>query len=453
MAKRSVTYMCSVCGAQHARWVGRCSDCGEWNCVEAETFVEPGTHARPSFRLGAAPKSITDAVGEPPERLSSGMAECDRVLGGGIVPGSLILVGGSPGIGKSTIMLQVARHLADSHGVVLYVSGEESFEQTRLRARRVGAFSDRLLILTETSVDAVQDQLESNRYSLVVIDSIQSVYSSKVASIPGSVTQVRECATEFLRLAKGLDVPICIVGHVTKQGSIAGPKMLEHLVDTVLYFEGEGEQALRILRARKNRFGSTNEIGVFEMTDSGLLEVLNPSAIFLDERPEGVSGSVVIPSIEGTRPLLVEVQALVSKTVLASPRRTVTGVNPNRVSLLLAVLEKRAGLHLSDKDVFVNVAGGVRLEEPATDVAVALAVASSLLEAPVAGSTVAFGECGLAGEIRAVNMSRQRVAEASKFGFTQCILPRSCVDDIEQPGLELLPVSGIAQALETALEK
>ncbi|MDX9976129.1 MAG: DNA repair protein RadA, partial [FCB group bacterium] len=333
------------------------------------------------------------------------------------------------------------------------ISGEESFQQTRMRARRLGALSDNLLVLSETEIEVIDRHLTQEQYDLVVVDSIQSVYSSEIASVPGSVSQVRECANALLRIAKSTDVPIFLVGHVTKEGAIAGPRVLEHLVDTVLYFEGEDKQALRILRGVKNRFGSTNEIGVFEMTEAGLREVPNPSALFLNERPRGVSGSIVIPSIEGTRPLLVEVQALVGDTSLASPRRTVTGVNPNRVSLLLAVLEKRAGLHVSDKDVFVNVAGGVKLDEPAVDVAIAIALTSSLLGAPAATNVIAFGEVGLAGEIRAVNMSRARVAEGVKFGFTKCILPKGSVGDVEETGVDLMPVTSIGQAIDLALER
>jgi DNA repair protein RadA/Sms len=349
-------------------------------------------------------------------------------------------------------MLQVGYHLAKDAMRVLYVSGEESFDQMRLRAGRLGALNDRLYLLTETDVETIRNRITSEDYGLVIVDSIQSVYSSHFPSVPGSVGQVRECANEFLHLAKGCNIPIFLVGHVTKDGAIAGPRLLEHVVDTVLYFEGEGKQTLRILRAVKNRFGSTNEIGVFEMTESGLREVLDPSALFLTERAYGVSGSVVFPGIEGSRPLLVEVQALVGKTPLMSPRRTVTGVNPNRVSLLLAVLEKRAGLHVSDKDVFVNVAGGVRLDEPAADMAVALALASSLLERPVSPTLAAFGEIGLAGEVRAVDMSRARIGEASKFGFAQCILPKSCAADAEGTNVQTLPVTRIAEAIDLALE-
>lgn len=452
MAKAKTAFVCQECGAVHARWAGRCAECGEWNTIAEETIAEPEGRGRVSFASGAEPMAITNAELAPPLRASSGMAECDRVLGGGVVPGSLTLIGGDPGIGKSTLMLQVSHHVAESIGPVLYVSGEESFHQTRLRADRLGALSDNLLLLTETSVAAIERQFERGGFRLVVVDSIQSVYASGTPSAPGTVAQVRECALRFLRMAKGSDVPVFLVGHVTKDGAIAGPRLLEHLVDTVLYFEGEGRHALRILRAVKNRFGSTNEIGVFEMTGSGLAEVINPSARFLDERPRGVSGSAVIPSMEGSRPLLVEVQALVGSGPLASPRRTVTGVNPNRVSLLLAVLERRVGLHFSDKDVFVNVAGGLRIEEPAVDLAVALALASSLCGRPVPPLLAAFGEVGLAGEVRAVGMARQRVAEASKFGFSVCVLPRGCAADLDGGTIRIVAAAGVAQAVEAALE-
>ncbi|MCP4640000.1 MAG: DNA repair protein RadA [bacterium] len=453
MAKPKTAFVCQSCGTTHVRWQGRCPDCGEWNSIVEETVIDPGKHARPSILDNAAPMPITARDHIPPERIDTGLPECDRVLGGGLVPGSLTLIGGDPGIGKSTLMLQVGHALAERRGPVLYVSGEESFDQARLRARRLGTLSDNLLVLTETSVDAVRKRFDEGDFALVVVDSIQSVYSPDLSAVPGSVGQVRECANEFLRLAKGSNVPTILVGHVTKEGAIAGPRLLEHLVDTVLYFEGDDMQALRILRSVKNRFGSTNEIGVFEMTDAGLREVPNPSALFLDERPKGVSGSIVIPSVEGTRPVLVEVQALVSDSHLGSPRRTVTGVNANRVSLILAVLEKRAGAHFSDKDVFVNVAGGLRLEEPAADLAIAVALVSSLLEAPLSPSLAVFGEVGLAGEIRAVNMARQRLAEACNFGFTTCVLPKSCAGDSVDGRVSVLPVSGIRQAVDLALER
>jgi DNA repair protein RadA/Sms len=452
MAKNKVSFVCQECGAMFPRWVGKCSECEAWGSVVEERVVEDGKHERPSFTENAIPIPITSNDAPLPPRQTAGLVECDRVLGGGIVPGSLTLIGGDPGIGKSTLMLQVSHYLAENAGSVLYVSGEESFDQTRLRALRLNAMSDRLLLLTETSVKAISTHVESGKHTLVVVDSIQAVHSSDVSSVPGSVSQVRECANTFLRMAKGFGVPIFLVGHVTKDGSIAGPRVLEHLVDTVLYFEGEGKHALRILRATKNRFGSTNEVGVFEMTESGLHEVENPSALFLNERPQGVSGSAVLASAEGSRPLLVEVQALVGEAPLASPRRTATGMNPNRVSLLLAVLEKRAGLLFSNRDVFVNVAGGVRLDEPAADLATAVALASSLYNRPVDPGVAIFGEVGLAGEVRAVGMARQRIAEAAKFGFKRCIIPAACARDLDAPGVDIRPVADVRQALDESLD-
>ncbi len=449
--KTRSSYVCQQCGAIFAKWSGRCVECGEWNSIVEEIVVEKGENSRFTIQENSRPIPVTDAEQESPERKSSGIAECDRVLGGGIVPGSLTLIGGDPGIGKSTLMMQISHHIAKSHGAVLYVSGEESFNQSRLRAGRLDTLHDDLYLLTETSVSAIRSHIASRPYSFVVIDSIQSVHSSMLTAAPGSVSQVRECANEFMLIAKGKNIPVFLIGHVTKDGAIAGPRLLEHMVDTVLYFEGEGKHTLRILRAVKNRFGSTNEIGVFEMTGTGLCEVSDPSALFLHERPEGISGSVVFPSIEGTRPVLVEVQALVSETSFSSPKRTVTGVNPNRVSLLLAVLEKRCGLHFSDRDVFVNVAGGVRLDEPAADVAIALALASSLRDVPVASSLVVFGEVGLAGEIREVGMTRQRVAEAAKFGFAKCVLPESCAKDVEDE-IGVYAVSDVAGAIEMSME-
>lgn len=452
MSKAKSHFVCQSCGAVTARWMGKCPECAEWNTLAEEVIPEEGAHERPSIVSHSKPIPVTDGTHPPPARIPTGLSECDRVLGGGIVPGSLTLVGGDPGIGKSTLMLQLSQYLAANAGKVLYVSGEESFSQAQLRANRLKSVHDRLYIYTETSVSSIAKEIQKGGYAFVVIDSIQSVYSSQLSGVPGSLSQVRECANEFLRLAKGRNVPIFLVGHVTKDGTIAGPRLLEHLVDTVLYFEGEGRQALRILRGVKNRFGSTNEIGVFEMRESGLHPVPNPSALFLSERPKGVSGSIVIPSVEGTRPLLVEVQALVGDTHAGSPRRTVTGVNPNRVNLLLAVLEKRAGLHFSDRDVFVNVAGGVKLDEPATDLAVALALVSSFRNVPLPETLAAFGEVGLAGEVRAVDMAQQRVAEAEKFGFNQCILPRGCARNMVAGGVRIHSVSDLESALEMALE-
>ena len=452
MAKTKTKYVCQSCGAVLPRWQGKCPECQEWNTIVEEEVLDEGQHVRAPILDAAAPVPVTQGGDQAPPRLSTGIQETDRVLGGGVVPGSLTLVGGDPGIGKSTLMLQVSRHVAEAGGRVLYVSGEESFDQARLRARRLGAMHHDVYLLTETSVTAVRKHIQAGDFSFIVVDSIQSVYTPQLPGVPGSVSQVRECANEFLRMAKGSGVPVLLVGHVTKEGVIAGPRLLEHLVDTVLYFEGEGRQSLRILRAVKNRFGSTNEIGVFEMRDTGLQEVPNPSALFLNERPEGVSGSVVFPSIEGTRPLLVEVQALVGDAHAGSPRRAVTGLNPNRISLVLAVLEKRAGLLFSDRDVYVNVAGGVRVEEPAADLAVALALVSSFRETPAPEKLAAFGEVGLAGEVRAVNMARQRVAEAGKFGFAHCVLPSSCEKDAQDVRAGLMPVRRLTDALGAVLE-
>jgi DNA repair protein RadA/Sms len=453
VSKTKVRYVCGECGATAPKWLGKCPDCGAWNTL-AEEAAEIGARFG---RFGSAgenkPVSLTHDTGEAEGRISTGIGELDRVLGGGIVPGSVVLVGGDPGIGKSTLMLQACHRLARDGGRVLYVSGEESFDQTRMRARRLGALADELMIFTETQVVPVREEIDRGQYEFVVIDSIQSMYAPRLPSTPGSVAQVRECAEELFRAAKVLKVPTFLVGHVTKDGAIAGPRVLEHMVDTVLYFEGDGHQNLRMLRAVKNRFGSTNEIGVFEMTDHGLEEVPNPSSTFLGERPRGTSGSVVASIMEGTRPLLVELQALVSRSVLTVPRRTVTGVSANRVNLILAVLEKRAGLRLSDKDVFVNVAGGVRVDEPAADLAIAVAVASSVGEVPVDPELAVFGEIGLAGEVRSVGQAGKRVAEAGKLGFRKCVLPRGSALRGVSNGIETLLVSRVRDALEIALEK
>jgi DNA repair protein RadA/Sms len=448
-----VSYVCQECGFAAPKWLGKCPDCGAWN-----TMVEEVAQARAGFdrsRSATAnkPLALTHDSGETVARISTGIGELDGVLGGGIVPGSIVLVGGDPGIGKSTLMLQTC-HSAEKKGApVLYVSGEESFDQTKMRAGRLGTITDDLMILTETLVDAIRDEIERGQYILVVIDSIQSLYTPRLPSTPGSVAQVRECANELIRTLKALNVPAFFVGHVTKQGAIAGPRVLEHMVDTVLYFEGKGHQDMRILRAVKNRFGSTNEIAVFEMTDHGLGEVRNASRALLDERPRGTSGSVVASIMEGTRPLLIELQALVSRSALAVPRRTVTGVNANRVNLILAILEKRAGLDLSNKDVFVNVAGGIRVNEPAADLAIAVAVASSFFDVPVDPELTVFGEIGLAGEIRSVGNAGKRVAEADKLGFKRCALPKSGTPKEVSNGIETLLVSRVRDALEVALER
>ena len=443
-----VTYVCQECGFTAPKWLGRCPECGGWNTLAEAVTDTAKQFGRTGMASESKPRPLSHESATSAERISTGIAELDRVLGGGIVPGSVVLVGGDPGIGKSTLMLQASHKLASGGARVLYISGEESFEQTRLRAQRLGLMAEQLIVLTETQVEPVQEELKRGSYDAVVVDSVQSIYTPRLPGTPGSIAQVRECAAELFRMAKVLNVPAFFVGHVTKDGAIAGPRVLEHMVDTVLYFEGEGHQNLRLLRAVKNRFGSTNEIGVFEMTDRGLVEVANPSSAFLDERPRGTSGSVVASIMEGTRPLLVELQALVCRSVLALPRRTVAGVSANRVNLILAVLEKRAGLRVSDSDVFVNVAGGLRVDEPAADLAIAVAIASSAMDAPVDPELAMFGEVGLAGEIRSVNQAGKRIAEAGRLGFRRCLIPRGSVPGDVPNGIEMLPVLRVRDALE-----
>ena len=445
MSKVRLQYVCQACGHASPKWLGRCPNCGEWN-----TFVEEAT-APVGTRSHAASTSSPIPVTEIPElveaRVSTGMGELDRVLGGGLVPGSLVLVGGDPGIGKSTLLTAVCQHLARDGRRVLYVSGEESAAQIKLRARRLGADSPNFLLLAETGLEAIIQAAGRVTPAVLVIDSIQTVYNADLPTAPGSVGQVRECTAELLRFGKGSGTAVLLVGHVTKEGQIAGPRVLEHIVDTVLYFEGDRHHAYRILRATKNRFGSTNEIGVFEMRTEGLREISNPSAAFLSERAREAPGSAVACTLEGSRPLLVEVQALVTPTVFGMPRRTASGVDYNRMVVLLAVLEKRAGLHLGSQDVYLSVAGGLAVEEPAADLAMAAAVASSLRNRPVEQTTVAVGELGLAGEIRAVPQLDRRVAEAARMGFRRIVVPRAGAEERDQDGIETVPVEDIAEAL------
>ena len=440
-------YVCQSCAYESARWVGKCPNCGEWN-----TFVEeilPGK--RHQTRSGgetksAGPVSIgaVDIASEP--RLAVGIPEFDRVLGGGIVPGSVVLVGGDPGIGKSTLMMQMASAL---RCVTLYITGEESVGQIKLRAERLAVKPpESLLLLAETNLDVIQAVIAKQPPDLLIVDSIQTMFRPDLESAPGTVSQVREATATFMRMAKASGVPVFLVGHVTKEGVIAGPKVVEHMVDTVLQFEGERQHAFRILRAMKNRFGSTNEIGVFEMNDGGLREVANPSEVFLAERKSGASGSAVVASVEGTRPLLVEVQALVAPTSYGVPQRSSTGFDPRRLQMLLAVLEKRVGLRLGQYDVFVNVAGGVRIDEPAVDLGMALAIVSSLRDIPVDSTAVAIGEIGLGGEIRSVSQVEKRIGEAGKLGFTRCLLPRSNARNLaRRSGVELIEIETVDQAI------
>jgi DNA repair protein RadA/Sms len=450
MAKIKSIYVCQSCGYTSPKWLGRCTDCSSWN-----TFVEERT-ARKQFNKVLSspdPLPISEISVIEGNRQSTRIGELDRVLGGGVVSGSVVLIGGDPGVGKSTIILQaVDGFICNRGGKALYVSGEESPAQVKLRALRLGIESDDILILSETALESIIAQIESTHHSLVVIDSIQTVYSDELSSAPGTVGQVRECAAKLMTCAKRCDIPIFIIGHVTKEGAIAGPRVLEHIVDTVLYFEGEHSHSFRILRTVKNRFGSTNEIGVFEMTDAGLKEIDNPSELFLRERPRDVSGSVATATIEGTRPLIVEIQALVSPTSFGMPRRTSIGVDNQRVHLLIAVLEKIGGLHLGLTDIYVNVVGGLRIVEPALDLPVVLSIASSLREIPINTDLFVFGEVGLSGEIRAVNQAGARLKEGEKIGFKRAIVPTQSFKRIPiSSGLEIFSVKDIHEALEVVL--
>lgn len=451
MKKNNTIFFCQSCGYESAKWSGKCPACGEWN-----TFAEEP--AAPKGRGTAAGKRSTGQIKEPVPlthiesegrgRISTGMAELDQVLGGGIVPGSLVLVGGDPGIGKSTLLLQVCRNLAGRLDNILYISGEESLQQIKLRAARIGEFKNTLRLLCETNLTDIEAVVLKQRPQVVIIDSIQTMYQEEISSAPGSVSQVREATGVLMRLAKEQDIAIFIVGHVTKEGTVAGPRVLEHMVDTVLYFEGDRHASYRILRGVKNRFGSTNEIGVFEMLDTGLREVLNPSEYMLNGRPEGSSGSVVVCTMEGTRPMLLEVQALVCRTNFGLPRRTAAGMDYNRLNLLMAVLEKRLNLPLSGYDAYVNIAGGVRLSEPAVDLGLVLALISSFKDIPISDKTIVFGEVGLSGEVRAVSMALKRVQEAKKLGFDKVILPSSCLTQTKNvSGIDLVGVSAVKDAL------
>ena len=445
-AKKSV-FFCQNCGHEESKWLGQCPACREWNTFVEEkvTSVKAGTvRDKKEAQIVALSSVETDED----ERMMTEMAELDRVLGGGIVPGSLVLVGGDPGIGKSTLLLQVCQRLAAMNKKILYISGEESLKQIKLRANRMGDFSHTLFLLCETNLDMIRNVIEQQTPDMVVIDSIQTMYNEEVGSAPGSVSQVRESTNILMQLAKGLGISIFIVGHVTKEGTVAGPRVLEHMVDTVLYFEGDRHASYRILRAVKNRFGSTNEIGVFEMQKSGLVEVENPSEFMLSGRPEHASGSVVACAMEGTRPMLMEIQALVCKSSFGMPRRTAAGLDYNRVNLLMAVLEKRAGLPLSSYDAYVNIAGGIRMNEPAADLGIVMAIASSYKNKPVSEDAIVFGEVGLSGEVRAVIMPEQRVAEAKKLGFKTCILPEVSVKGLGQvEGIEVIGVRSVNQAM------
>lgn len=450
MAKgKKIVYFCQNCGNEESKWLGQCPVCREWNTFVEEKVTPVSTSTVSVGKIGQELEivSLSEIKTDEQARVETGMKELDRVLGGGIVPGSLILVGGDPGIGKSTLLLQVCQKLSNEKNV-LYISGEESLAQIKLRANRMGEFQEKLKLLCETNLNLIRNVIEKQRPEMVIIDSIQTMYSEDVNSTPGSVSQVREATNVLMQLAKGLGITIFIVGHVTKEGTVAGPRVLEHMVDTVLYFEGDRHASYRILRGVKNRFGSTNEIGVFEMRQNGLVEVENPSEYMLSGKPEHATGSVVACSMEGTRPLLIEIQALVCQSNFGMPRRTATGTDYNRVNLLMAVLEKRIGLHLGNCDAYVNIAGGIRMNEPAIDLAIVLAIISSYKNRPVDAKTIVFGEVGLSGEVRAVSMPEQRVAEAKKLGFETCIIPEVSKEMVKGiRGIKIIGVKNVSDAM------
>ena len=457
MAKKKTKFICQNCGYESAKWMGKCPGCNEWNTMTEEVEITASKNQRRtafahSDQTMSKPTSITSIGTEQEPRVMTDSNELNRVLGGGIVPGSLLLIGGDPGIGKSTLLLQVSSQLANNKYDVLYISGEESVKQTKLRAVRLGVTSEHLYVYSETDMGMIEQAINNMNPNFVIIDSIQTVFHPDVTSAPGSVSQVRECTAELMRLAKTKGIAIFIVGHVTKEGNIAGPRLLEHMVDTVLYFEGERHHTYRILRAVKNRFGSTNEMGIFEMKEEGLEEVLNPSEIFLEERSQGAAGSTVVASMEGTRPILVEIQALISPSIFPNPRRMATGIDHNRVSLLMAVLEKRVGLLLQNQDAYLKVTGGVKLGEPAVDLAIIVSIASGFRDVPTRATDCIVGEVGLTGEVRRVSRIEQRVKEAAKLGFERIIVPANNLGGWTPPsGIKVIGVNSVSEALKYAL--
>lgn len=448
-------FFCQECGYESSKWMGQCPGCRQWNTFVEET-VKPKAAAVKGVGVtskggeAGSPKTLSEIVLNDEERYDTHIGELNRVLGGGLVKGSLILVGGDPGIGKSTILLQVAGNISGDKRDVLYISGEESLQQIKLRANRIGGFNEQLRFMCETNLSNIEETISRFKPQVVIIDSIQTMYNESVSSAPGSVSQVRESTSVLLRIAKSMNISIFIVGHVTKEGQVAGPRVLEHMVDTVLYFEGDRHASYRILRAVKNRFGSTNEIGVFEMQEKGLAEVTNPSEFMLDGRPEGASGSIVTCSVEGTRPILIEVQALVTRTNFGFPRRQANGTDYNRVNLLMAVLEKRIGLQMSDFDAYVNLAGGMKVAEPSLDLGICLALVSSFKNKPISDDVIAFGEVGLSGEVRSVSMGESRVSEAKKLGFKTCIVPKALESKLKKAfkDIEIIGVGSVADAMK-----
>ncbi|MCD8027054.1 MAG: DNA repair protein RadA [Clostridiales bacterium] len=449
-SKTKSVYICSQCGYESPKWYGKCPSCGEWNTMNEEvkdTSKTAATAQKRSFSAYSKPDSIDEISTEDEHRYDTGSKELNRVLGGGIVKGSLILLGGDPGIGKSTVLMQICQYMGDTLKI-LYISGEESKRQLKLRAIRLGVTSPNLFVMTETDVEIVCEQIRTVKPDIVMVDSIQTMNLTELNSSPGSITQVRECTNMLMRTAKGCDIPMFIVGHVNKEGSIAGPKVLEHIVDTVLLFEGDKQMSFRILRAAKNRYGSTNEIGVFEMTDKGLNEVENPSTMLLSGRPKNVSGTCVTCAIEGSRPILAETQGLATQSGYGNPRRMSTGFDYNRLSLLLAVLEKRAGYYFSNCDTYINIVGGLRIDEPAIDLAIAMALISSLKDKPIDEKSIAFGEIGLAGEIRAVSQAQMRINEAERLGFKKIIMPYHNIKGVHCDKAQLIGVKNIRDAFD-----
>lgn len=446
--KQTTVFFCQDCGYESSKWMGQCPGCKAWNTFVEEKVVTGNSKPVRMMHESAKPTVLADISLEKEDRIQTHIEELNRVLGGGLVAGSLVLVGGDPGIGKSTLLLQVCRDISDDGRKVLYISGEESLKQIKIRADRLGQFQQQLLLLCETNLEIIEETIRTEHPEVVVVDSIQTMYQESVSAAPGSVSQVREATNVFLQLAKGLNISIFIVGHVTKEGTVAGPRVLEHMVDTVLYFEGDRHASYRLLRGVKNRFGSTNEIGVFEMESNGLKEVKNPSEFMLSGKPEETSGSIVVCSMEGTRPLLVEIQALVCHSNFGIPRRQAIGTDFNRVNLLMAVLEKRLGLQMGNCDAYVNVAGGIRISEPAIDLGIALAIVSSFKNKVIDAGTIAIGEIGLSGEVRAVNMLPIRVQEAKKLGFTTCIIPEVCRDSVKDiKDIEIIGIKNVGDAV------
>ena len=452
MAKSKVIFFCNNCGNESPKWLGQCPACKEWNSFVEETVVKSKRSLVSENKKDNTPLKLSEINLTEEKRVCTHIGELDRVLGGGIVSGSLVLVGGDPGIGKSTLLLQMCKTLSESKKKVLYVSGEESLKQIKLRAERLNIKNEDLLLYAETSLNNIDNNIKKIKPDIIIIDSIQTVYKEDLTSAPGSVSQVREVTNGLMQLAKGTGISTFIVGHVTKEGAIAGPRVLEHMVDTVLYFEGDRHAAYRVLRAVKNRFGSTNEIGVFEMKDVGLEEVSNPSEMMLTGRPLDVAGSIVSCSIEGTRPMLIEVQALVSQTSFGMPRRTATGTDYNRVVLLMAVLEKRLGLQLGNCDAYINIAGGIKIGEPALDLGIIVAIASSFKNQTISSRCVVFGEVGLTGEVRAVNMAQQRIVEAAKMGFETCIMPNANIKNLKVPeGIKVCGVDNVSEVFNALM--